>query len=145
MQNESLATGTISKKHLSFNLPSIKAAYVPLYVCGEDLLYGMAIWIDADGLLWKADAINSRPCVAFAAENGLTGEGISITNTGTIDREALEYAPGDTVFLSGINTDGFNYKNTCSDTELVLVQFIGKMISASSFLIEIEEPFWVEI
>lgn len=142
---EPLATGVIAKKHLSFNLPSTKAGYVPLYVCGEDLLYGMALWIDANGVLWRADAMSSVPCMCFAAENGLTGEGIRTTNTGTIDREALEFTPGDTIFLSGINEDGFNYKNTCTDTELVLVQFIGKMISASSFLIEIEEPFWVEI
>lgn len=143
MANEYL--DSISKKNLSFNLPSTKAAYVPVYVCGEDLLYGMALYIDVNGALWKADAINGKPCVCFAAENGLTGEEIRITNDGTIEREILELAPGDKIFLSGINTDGFNYNNACSDTELVLVQFIGKMISASTFLINIQEPFWVEI
>ena len=145
--------GTISKKMLSFEygtssppnrLPSsgttVSSNNEEQWICGEAIAAGDAVTSpDPDGKVWKATTLSSDNKEAYAiAKDSYAAEILGAFQTGKkIRNTSYDFTPNKTVWLVDDTPNVTTVIPTFTNGHLI--QELGKSVSVTEFIIDIEE------
>jgi hypothetical protein len=94
-------------------------------VAAESILTGNAIHLASDGLAYKANATDSKPALAFALNDAVTGETVYLATSRRVTVASASFTIGAEIFLSSGTNNITTIIPTLSNG--LIVQRLGRL------------------